>query len=45
LVAAPTPVSTAQPNNAAISNGRSSSTLIADCVDTTMWSANAETPR
>jgi hypothetical protein len=45
LTAAPTPVSTAQPNSAAISNGRSFGTFTADRALTTMWSANALTPR
>jgi hypothetical protein len=45
LTAAPTPVSTAQPNSAAISNGSELSTFTADLADTTTWSANAETPR
>ena len=42
---APTPVITAQPNSAAISGGRSRSTRTAERADTTVISANAETPR
>src|SRR5947208_244173 len=42
--AAPTPVITAQPNSAAISNGRSGSTRTAERADTTAYSANAEMP-
>ena len=42
---APTPVSTAQPNSAAISNGSAGSTFTAERAETTTWSANAETPR
>ena len=45
LTTAPTPVSTAQPNSAAISNGSSGSTFTAERSETTMWSAKAETPR
>ena len=41
LTAAPTPVSTAQPNSAAISKGSSGSTLTAECAETTTWSAKA----
>ena len=45
LTTAPTPVSTAQPNSAASSNGSSGSILTSERRDTTAYSANAEQPR
>ena len=44
LSAEPTPVSTAQPNIAASSNGSVASTLTTEPRFTTAYSANAETP-
>ena len=45
LTTAPTPVSTAQPNSAASSSGRSGSILTQDSRAATAWVAKAETPR
>ena len=45
LTTAPTPVSTAQPNSAASSSGRSGSIFTHDSRATTAWVAKAETPR
>ena len=42
---APTPVSTAQPNSAASSSGRSGGSLTRERRDTTAYSAKAEQPR
>ena len=44
LIAAPTPVSTAQPNSAATSSGRSGSTLTSEPRLHTAYSAKQETP-
>ena len=45
LTTAPTPVSTAHPNSAASSSGKSAGSLTRDLRDTTAYSANAEQPR
>src|SRR6266566_2398889 len=45
LITAPTPVSTAQPNKAASSNGSSLSIFTKDRHETVAYSANAEQPR
>ena len=45
LTTAPTPVSTAQPNRAASSSGRSGSIFTQDSRATTAWVAKAATPR
>jgi hypothetical protein len=45
LITAPTPVKTAQPNNAASARGKPLSILTRDRRDKTAWSAKAETPK